>query len=258
MSPEIAEFLQVISTQTERLIRMADDLVTMTSLDAGNVALEPEPTMLVPTLEALVRDLPDGDRVLIRLADTAPARIETDAMRLGQALTNLLAERPEVFATRPLRRTGGRCRGRRGVRFSVIDEGVGIEPGELDRVFELFYRTREGRQDRRWIRAGPRNHAQDGERARWGGHRLVDAGRRVDVLDQPAVGGSLSTRSTVFSRVMGLKGFVKYSSAPMRIARSRPSSPSAVTMMTRDRLGRRVSLDAGEHLRAARPRDVHV
>ena len=38
---------------------MTDDLVTMTSLDAGNVALEPEPIMLVPTLEALVRDLPE-------------------------------------------------------------------------------------------------------------------------------------------------------------------------------------------------------
>lgn len=142
--PEVAEFLAVISTQTERLIRMADDLVTMTSLDAGNVTLEPEPTMLVPMLEALVRDLPDGDRVQIRLADTAPARIETDAMRLGQALTNLLenalkyspVDRAVVLAVE--------AEGDHGVRFSVIDEGVGIDPDEMERVFELFYRTREG------------------------------------------------------------------------------------------------------------------
>jgi signal transduction histidine kinase len=142
--PEVTEFLAVISTQTERLIRMADDLVTMTSLDAGNVTLEPEPTMLVPALEDLVRDLPEGDRVRIRLSETAPARIETDVMRLGQALANLLenalkyspADRPVVLAVEK--------DGERGVRFSVIDEGVGIEPAELERVFELFYRTREG------------------------------------------------------------------------------------------------------------------
>ncbi|HEY6568133.1 MAG TPA: HAMP domain-containing sensor histidine kinase [Actinomycetota bacterium] len=143
--PEVAEFLAVISTQTERLIRMTDDLVTMTSLDAGNVTLEPEPTMLVPTLEALVRDLPDGgDRVQIRLAETAPARIETDAMRLGQALTNLLenalkyspVDRAVVLAVE--------AEDDHGVRISVIDEGVGIDPDELDRVFELYYRTREG------------------------------------------------------------------------------------------------------------------
>ena len=142
--PEIAEFLAVISVQTERLIRMADDLVTMTSLDAGNVALESTRTMLVPMLEALVRDLDEGERVEIRIADTAPARIEVDAMRLGQAITNLLqnafkyspSDRPVVLAVD--------SEGAHGVRFSVIDEGVGIDPEELDRVFELFYRTKEG------------------------------------------------------------------------------------------------------------------
>jgi two-component system, OmpR family, phosphate regulon sensor histidine kinase PhoR len=140
---EIAEFLDVISAQTDRLIRMADDLVTMTSLDAGNVTLESEPFLLVPALEDLVRDLPESARVEILVAETAPARIETDAMRLGQALTNLLQnalryapEGPVILKVDP--------DGDDGVRLSVTDEGVGIERDELDRVFELFYRTKEG------------------------------------------------------------------------------------------------------------------
>jgi signal transduction histidine kinase len=140
---EIAEFLDVISAQTDRLIRMADDLVTMTSLDAGNVTLEREPFLLVPALEDLVRALPESARVEIVVAETAPARIETDAMRLGQALTNLLQnalryapDGPVVLAVDP---DGGD-----GVLFAVTDEGVGIGPDDLDRVFELFYRTKEG------------------------------------------------------------------------------------------------------------------
>ena len=142
--PEIQEFLGVIAAQTDRMIRLADDLVTMTSLDAGNIALETEPFLLVPAIETLVRDLPGGERIEIRLADTAPPRIDTDAMRLGQALLNLLQnalkyssdEHPVVLSIE--------AAGANGVRFSVIDDGVGIEPDEMERIFELFYRTVEG------------------------------------------------------------------------------------------------------------------
>jgi len=139
---EVAEFLDVLSVQTDRLIRLTDDLVTMSSLDSGNVVLEPERVVLIPTLETLVRDLVDGDRILIRVAETAPARIRTDPLRLGQALTNLLqnglkySDGQVVLEVIP--------DGDDGVLFSVIDEGVGIAPDELERVFELFYRTHEG------------------------------------------------------------------------------------------------------------------
>ena len=231
--PEIQEFLGVIAAQTDRMIRLADDLVTMTSLDAGNIALETEPFLLVPAIETLVRDLPGGERIEIRLADTAPPRIDTDAMRLGQALLNLLQnalkyssdEHPVVLSIE--------AAGANGVRFSVIDDGVGIEPDEMERIFELFYRTVEGAQDGRWVGARAGGHAQDGDRAGRRGDRGVHAGRGVDLHHHVAVGGSLSTRSTVCNSVIGLNGFVKYSSAPRPMARSRPSSPSAVTMMTR-------------------------
>lgn len=139
---EVAEFLEVLSVQTDRLIRLTDDLVTMSSLDSGNVVVEPERVVLIPALEALVRDLVGGDRILIRVADSAPATIRTDPLRLGQALTNLLqnalkySEGQVVLEVVP--------DGDEGVLFSVIDEGVGIAPEELPRVFELFYRTNEG------------------------------------------------------------------------------------------------------------------
>lgn len=141
---EIAEFLEVISTQTDRLIRLTEDLVTLTSLDADNVALEPETIVLVPTLEGLVRDLPHAERVVIRITEGTPPRLLADPLRLGQALTNLLSnalkysaeDAPVILAVDPI--------GVDHVRFSVIDQGVGIAPEELERVFELFYRTQEG------------------------------------------------------------------------------------------------------------------
>jgi signal transduction histidine kinase len=53
---EIDEFLQVISAQTDRLIRLADDLVTMESLDDPALSIERESIVLVPALEQLVRE----------------------------------------------------------------------------------------------------------------------------------------------------------------------------------------------------------
>ena len=51
---EVDEFLEVISTQTDRLIRLADDLVTIDQPRRRQLAIEPEPIVLVPALEALV------------------------------------------------------------------------------------------------------------------------------------------------------------------------------------------------------------
>ncbi len=87
---EIDEFLQVISMQTDRLIRLADDLVTMDNLDDSSLTIEHEPIVLVPALEQIVRDLPGGDRVKLRISEGGPPTIESDALRLGQVLTNLL------------------------------------------------------------------------------------------------------------------------------------------------------------------------
>jgi signal transduction histidine kinase len=139
---EVEEFLQVISVQTDRLIRLADDLVTMQSLDDDSLTIEHEPIMLVPALEQLVRDLPGGDRVELRVsADTAPT-IESDALRLGQVVTNLLtnalkySDDTVTVEVEPA--------GESGIGIAVIDRGIGIEPGERGRVFEPFYRTAEG------------------------------------------------------------------------------------------------------------------
>jgi signal transduction histidine kinase len=141
---EVGEFLDVISAQADRLIRLTDDLVTMTSLDGGHVAVQTEPVVLVPALEELVREIPDGHRVEIRVDARSPARIETDPLRLGQAVTNLLVNALKYSASDSSVTLELTPAGDEGVRISVIDEGVGIATDELDRVFELFYRTREG------------------------------------------------------------------------------------------------------------------
>jgi two-component system, OmpR family, sensor histidine kinase KdpD len=141
---EVDEFLQVIAVQTQRLIRLADDLVTMESLEDESLTIEHEPIVLVPALEQLVRDLSGGDRVEVRVSADAPPTMTTDALRLGQVLTNLLTNalkysESDSGVTLEAGPAGDGCIG-----IAVIDHGIGIGADERDRVFEPFYRTTAG------------------------------------------------------------------------------------------------------------------
>jgi signal transduction histidine kinase len=141
---EIDEFLDVISVQTHRLIRLADDLVTMESLQDASLAIEHESIVLVPALEQIVRDLPGGERVEIRVSAHAPPTIRSDALRLGQIVTNLVTNalkysEPSSVVTLEVVPCGDGCIG-----IAVIDHGIGIDAQERERVFEPFYRTTAG------------------------------------------------------------------------------------------------------------------
>lgn len=182
---EIDEFLQVISAQTERLIRLADDLVTMESLEDASLTIEHEPIVLVPALEQLVRELPDGDRVELRISADAPPSIRSDALRLGQVLTNLLTNALKYSddASAVTVEVGAGPRG--SLAIEVIDRGIGIAPDERDRVFEPFYRTAEG--------------ARSAEGSGLGlaiARRLVDA-LGGDVVAQPTPGGGTTFSLTL-------------------------------------------------------------
>jgi signal transduction histidine kinase len=182
---EVEEFLQVISVQTDRLIRLADDLVTMQSLDASTLTIEHEPIVLVPALEQLVRDLPDGDRVELRVSADAPPTIESDALRLGQVVTNLLTNALKYSGDDAMVAIEVEPAGTSDIGIAVIDRGIGIEPDELGRVFEPFYRTVEG--------------ARSAEGSGLGlaiVRRLVDA-LGGDIAARPTPGGGATFRVTL-------------------------------------------------------------
>ena len=139
---EIDEYLTIISIQTDRLIRLADDLITVESLDDPERSIEHESIVLVPALQQLVRELPGGERVKLRVSASAPPTIESDALRLAQVLTNLLTNALKYSeADVTIEAEAG---GEGSVAISVIDHGIGIPDDERDRVFEPFYRTAEG------------------------------------------------------------------------------------------------------------------
>jgi two-component system, LuxR family, sensor kinase FixL len=87
-----------------------------------------------------------GITVRLDLASDLPY-LWGDSVQIQQVLVNLVRNAFEALAAQPLQPTlfmQTRRAESGGVEFAVIDNGEGIEPGSLDRVFDAYFSTRAG------------------------------------------------------------------------------------------------------------------
>jgi signal transduction histidine kinase/ActR/RegA family two-component response regulator len=133
---------QVLTRQTEHLKRLIDDLLDVGRVMTGKIYLERRRLDLATTVRHVVTTLQTAGRLAERRVeiDAGHAWIEGDATRVEQIATNLLAN--AATYTGP----GGRIRvrvERRGPEalLEVSDDGRGIAPENLPRLFELFFQA---------------------------------------------------------------------------------------------------------------------
>ena len=130
-----------VRAQTGRLDLMVANLLEMTRIEAGAVALRMEPTDLTDVVAAAVGALAPqiGTRALvIELPDTLPL-VRSDPRLLHPMLLNLIdnaCKHGGEDATITIRASSGPT----GVTLSVADSGAGIPVGEEARIFERFAR----------------------------------------------------------------------------------------------------------------------
>jgi len=139
---EHQEMVHRIQSASHALIRMVDDLMDMSLMEAHRLKLERkwvDPEMLVhETVKALPE--PDGARVKTHVnGPSAPACV--DPMRIEQVLGNLLSNAvkygdPGAAIDVRLNRTDGE------VEIAVTNYGKGIEPGEVSHLFDRFVRAK--------------------------------------------------------------------------------------------------------------------
>ena len=146
-----AEFVRVIHRHAERLRALIEDLLDLAAVEQGEARLKPAVVRardVVAQAEGLVRPAAEarGQTLVIDLPADLPD-ILADRDRLAQILINLL-DNAVKFTPEGGRVTlsGKMADGR--VVLAVSDNGVGIPPGDLPRIFERFYRVGRSR-DRR-------------------------------------------------------------------------------------------------------------
>ncbi|MFO1072879.1 MAG: sensor histidine kinase KdpD [Geminicoccaceae bacterium] len=142
------ELAATIQEEAQRLNRFIANLLDMTRLESGEVAPRLTPTDVGEVVgSALQRagQILAGHRIEIAIAPDLPL-LPLDAVLLEQVLFNLLDNAAKYAPPGSVITLRGWQEGE-SVRLELLDEGEGIPAGELDRIFDKFYRVRhEDRQ----------------------------------------------------------------------------------------------------------------
>ncbi|MFA7235301.1 MAG: ATP-binding protein [Phycisphaeraceae bacterium] len=142
-------FFQMISRQADRLSAIVEDLLALARIeqDTERDHIELNPVDLCQVIRSAVEvceHMAKARRITLRLAAAQPMEVSANAPLLEQAVVNLIdnAVKYSPEGTTVTVRCG---RDAEGVTLAVADEGVGIEPEHLPRLFERFYRTDKAR-----------------------------------------------------------------------------------------------------------------
>jgi two-component system OmpR family sensor kinase len=145
---EQARALGRIETESVRMGLLVDDLLLLARIDQQR-PLQRDPVDLGSLATETVEDAhaADPDRKYLLSAGTGPTEVMGDADRLHQVLANLLANAREhcPAGTQVDVRVAAidvpESTPQRWVQVDVTDDGPGLDPEQVGRVFERFYRT---------------------------------------------------------------------------------------------------------------------
>jgi PAS domain S-box-containing protein len=143
VNPEQHRQLQIIDSSGQHLLRLIEDVLDITRIETGRLAIEPMPVPLAPVVERslrMVEPLVRGTTVKVDVQMPGPeVRAIADGRRLEQVLVNLLSN--AVKYNRP----GGVVRLRTAVVGEQIvvdieDTGIGLHAAQLGELFQPFNR----------------------------------------------------------------------------------------------------------------------
>jgi two-component system sensor histidine kinase KdpD len=145
------DLLSTIIEESERLNRFIANLLDMTRLESGAVvpvtALHDVDEIVGSALERAGK-IVAGHRIEVAISPDLPM-VMVDAVLFEQVLFNLLDNAAKYAPLGTIIRIQS-WRDGGTVKLQVLDEGDGIPAGDLERIFDKFYRAQKGDQ----VRAG--------------------------------------------------------------------------------------------------------
>jgi PAS domain S-box-containing protein len=139
LSPDALNMLSLAIVNTDRLVRLINDILDIERMDAGRVEVQlapVDPADLLRQATQVVQMTANQAKVTLR-SEVQQMTVSADADRVVQALVNLLgnaikfAPRESTVTTRVLAEDGR-------ARFSVSDAGRGVPADRLETIFERF------------------------------------------------------------------------------------------------------------------------
>ena len=128
--------------QLSNIVRLIDDMLDVTRMQRGTLAISPEPADLVRLVRRVVESFADqatgaGCTFELVTPDSLPG--VWDEFRIEQVVANLLTNAMRYGNSHPVQVRVETSLGEATV--AVLDSGVGIDPQDLARIFEQFERA---------------------------------------------------------------------------------------------------------------------
>lgn len=153
LQPGQHRFLDVVQSNTERMVSLVNKLITVSEMDEGAIQIDFRPVDMKGVIEEAVQAIrAEAMECQMDLEMNVPpdlSRVKGDPQRLRQIMDNLLDNalrytpaggRISVWAIEAHLRDGG-ASPQDYLVVNVRDTGVGIPPQDHTRIFEKFYRV---------------------------------------------------------------------------------------------------------------------
>ncbi|WP_018124843.1 PAS domain-containing hybrid sensor histidine kinase/response regulator [Desulfovibrio oxyclinae] len=151
------EQVEVAYDSGQSLLRIINNLLSLTSAESGNLKLHEEPVNIRRVITSITRSmqvqLPDSVSMNVSIPEELPTKVITDLGKLEQILFNLLGNAIKFTHRGQIKVSVTRLHhvlhGKRHYLFMVEDTGAGIPEGKLPRVFDAFYQVLSGPNPKR-------------------------------------------------------------------------------------------------------------
>jgi len=162
LSSEQREQVSMIRTSGVSLVKLINDILDLSKIEAGRVDIEHSPYALhkcIDEVTALFKQEArnNGLDLAIKIATEVPVIVNGDEIRLRQILTNLIGNalkfteeggvKIEVSCSKSPPANGGLCDIR--IFYSITDTGIGIPPDKISQLFRPFSQVDTSIQRRR-------------------------------------------------------------------------------------------------------------
>jgi two-component system sensor histidine kinase KdpD len=136
------DLLASIVQDVGRMTRFLANITGMARIETGEIIARRDPVALPALIEAAVARVPDAFHAGVNIADEAQTVI-ADPSLLEQILVNCLENAVKYGPTGSAISIAAQRDGA-WVIITVADEGIGIAPADLPRVFDSFFRAERG------------------------------------------------------------------------------------------------------------------
>ena len=141
------KWIEKSKAQTERLSELVNSLVTLSRMDEEESPLKLEPFPISEAVEETVESFLDHARSEGRelLSDIAPGLVYRGDEYAVRQLVSILLDNAIKYAPAGTAVSLSLKKGKRGVVIRSVNQCEPVAPGDLDKLFDRFYRTEQAR-----------------------------------------------------------------------------------------------------------------